>query len=216
MFSKRIQSNTLINAKMISPIKLISTEELAESAIYYDTPELFFANFQDVWSKVERNVLKLETRQTYDETGNKSFDEMVAGNFDNATKLIPETKIDDIKLYSMLKNKKVDFIRCRPVVIPYTDYLKWEFECYKFNSEHGEQIYCINRDELKDIFDTYALHDFMVFDDNIAFIHHYNDQGCLVGGWKIEDPEKINSLISLFEVIKSKSKPFTYFISSLL
>jgi len=191
---------------------LLSTKELSKHMEYFDTPCLFFSEFKNAWNNVQFQVLKLETRQNYTERGSKSLEEMIKGNIENAVNLLPMERACDVNLYMSLKNKNVDFIRCRPVVLPLTDYLKWEIQGYHFNAQFNEQIYFLHRNQEKIIFDKLALHDFMIFDKDVAFIHNYDDNGEILGGWKTINSDYIKNLIYIFGLIKSVSQKYDYFL----
>lgn len=183
----------------------VSTIEIVEEMSYFSSASDFFSNFHEAWRDVKNHVFKLETRQSYREPGNPSYDELEKGNFVKAVELIEESKKEDIKLYLSLKDRNVKFYRCRPISFPISDYLQWELECYKFNSLHGENIFISKTNE---IYQNYALHDFMVFDDTLAFVHDYNHQGEIIGGWKSTNRNIIDNLSILFLCIKEKSESF--------
>lgn len=186
---------------MISPIhKLTSTLAITVDSTYYSGAAQFFAAFHDVWGVTKGQILKLETRQCYREPGNPSYEALEEGDFHKALQLVPKARSEDIALYQSLSERNVDFIRCRPIVKPLTEYLRWELECYRFNAKHGERIYFLDR---SNIFDEVALHDFMVFDRRIAFVHDYDETGEIRGGWVINEGSKIDSLIMLFSIIKA-------------
>jgi hypothetical protein len=192
-------------------LNLVPTDKLVENLTYYGNSSDFFSNFPNAWKKVEKQVLKLETRQVYREPGNISFDSLEKGDFDEAVKLISEARKGDVELYQSLASRHILLERCRPIEIPLSDYLKWEVECYKFNSKHGENIYVSKKNEL---YEQYAMHDFMVFDDKIAFIHDYDDKGEIRGGWMTTDKNIIANLTNLFLLIKERSTEYS--ISDLL
>ncbi len=193
----------------------VSTSEITKTCEYFDSPSDFFKNFPEAWSNLKSKVLKLETRQIYDETGNQSYDTLVTKGLDESIELIPSVRECDVDLYNELKLKNIDFIRCRPVKIPLTLYLRWEFECYVFNSNHGEQIYCLDYEKNESIFTSQAQHDFMVFDETIAFIHDYDKTGHIQGGWKVESKKNIISLIKLFNSINTKSIIFSDYLKTI-
>lgn len=189
-------------------ISLITTSEVIADAEYFSNVPDFFKAFDDPWDKVQGQILKLETRQAYREPGNESYEAMQSGNFALALRLLPEVRKEDDELYEALRKKKVDFIRCRPIVRPISEYLRWELECYKLNEQQGERIYFAEHCEL---FDKYALHDFMVFDRFGAMVHDYDDNGEIKGGWAIREATKIDYLIMLFSVIKASSVDYSQF-----
>ncbi len=181
---------------------LTSTITITTQSPYQPGAAQFFSFFSDAWSDVRGQILKLETRQTYCEPGNPSYEALERGDFDKALELLPQARSEDVALYASLTRRRIDFIRCRPIITPITEYLRWELECYKFNADHGERIYFLDR---SDLFDEYALHDFMVFDRHVAFIHDYSTRGELRGGWIVKDTAHIDSLLALFSVIKAAS-----------
>jgi hypothetical protein len=190
-----------------------SIDSIIEESKYYETPGSFFGLFPKAFKDAQHQILKLETRQEYLEPGNPSFEMMVSGDFSKAIDLIPEMKASDDEIYSNLKQKGVDFVRCRPIEYPFTSYLKWELETYKYSAEKGERIFCCLLKETKQIFENFATKDFMVFDNSIAFIHNYDEKGLIQGGWITQKPQHILSLQSLFINIKSQSSPFTQFVT---
>jgi hypothetical protein len=187
---------------------LIGTDKIIENANYNSTPSEFFSKFAAPWDLVRGQILKLETRQSYKELANPSFEALQRGDLKKANELLEDSRKDDIILYSPLNKRQVDFIRCRPVVKPISTYLQWEIECYKWNEKQGERIYFLNRTY---IFDNLALHDFMVFDHFAAFVHDYDDSGEIKGGWAITEESDIYALIQLFSIIKASSVYYTQF-----
>jgi hypothetical protein len=122
---------------------------------------------------------------------------------------------EDVETYKTINAKRVDFIRCRPVVLPICDYLKWEMETYKHSSAAGNRIFCVMRDALADVFDCLALHDCMVFDRTVAFIHNYDETGLIQGGWMTRDADHIANLIAVYGLIKASATEFSYFLENL-
>jgi Family of unknown function (DUF6879) len=184
-----------------------NTKVISGRGSYIENPKDFFGKFPDAWANVKFQTVKLETRQVYREPGNESYEAFESGDFTKAVRLLEKSRLVDVELYASLEKRGVDFIRCRPIVYPLSDYLKWEMECYKFNAKHGELIYF--SEDLRP-FDDMAFHDFMVFDREVALVHDYDDRGEIKGGWIVESPEAIDSLISLFGLIKAKSKRFEH------
>ena len=195
---------------------LLSTEQIGEKSKYFNTPNDFFSNFPDAWKSVESQVLKLETRQIYYDPNwkeaNKSFELYTKGEFEEATKLLYYFRSSDVESYLSLKEKKIDFIRCRPVEFPMVDYLKWEIECYHFNSFYGERIFFSKKSDLANIFTDFAKHDFMVFDRRRAFIHNYDEHGEIQGGWLVTNLSHIDSLIMLYSIIRAESLEYSIFL----
>nr|VFJ96491.1 MAG: hypothetical protein BECKH772B_GA0070898_1009215 [Candidatus Kentron sp. H]VFK02427.1 MAG: hypothetical protein BECKH772C_GA0070978_1009015 [Candidatus Kentron sp. H]VFK04039.1 MAG: hypothetical protein BECKH772A_GA0070896_103752 [Candidatus Kentron sp. H] len=187
---------------------LISTSSIVANGEYFSDASEFFQAFDDPFEKCRCQILKLETRQTYREPGNASYEAMLRGDLDLSLQLLPEIRKEDDELYDFLRQKKVDFIRCRSVIRPLSEYLKWEIESYKLNETKGERIYFSDHSEL---FVSYAQHDFMAFDRFGAMIHDYDEAGEIRGGWTIRDSEMVDQLIMLFSVIKASSVDYSMF-----
>lgn len=189
---------------------LITTTRLVSGARYVSGALDYFREFDYAWDEVEAQVLKLETKQSYREPGNISYEEFVKGNYKKAMELLPEVRKEDETLYSKLRQNGIDFIRCRPVVLPLTHYLRWEVGCYNINAEYGEKIYFT---EQLQYFDEFANHDFMVFDRFVGVVHDYSGDGELLGGWVLVDRDQVENLIAIFALIKAVSIGYTKFIA---
>lgn len=190
------------------PSNLVSTSSIVSGATYASGAGAFFSQFGAAWNEVRSQVLKLETRQTYRQDGNPSYDAFIAGDMKRAIELIAESVAGDRELYASLRQRRVDFIRCRPVALPMSPYLKWEMKHYEANAGEGERIFCCDIAANESMFSQYALHDFMVFDDVLAFIHDYDESGEIRGGWKTTNADHISELQRLFCWIRGRSVPF--------
>lgn len=177
----------------------MSTEEVIQSSgVYIQGGDEFFETFVSCWKDVASMVRKLETRQFYKEPGNPSFEAYEVGDFTRSKLLIEESHQSDIALYADLQNRGVKFERCRLVTRPLSSYLKWEIEHYKFVAQYGEEIYFTEQPEY---FLKEAFHDFMVFDNNAARIHDYDESGLIRGGWVISNVSAIRYLQVLYDKI---------------
>lgn len=195
------------------PSNLVSTADIVTGAEYAETSQAFFSQFRGAWAHVESQVLKLETRQSYQQPGNPSYDALVAGDLARAIDLIPSSVEGDRALYASLRERRVDFVRCRPIGRPLTPYLTWEMRHYEFNAREGERIFCCELTDNARLFSEYAKHDFMVFDDSLAFVHDYNEEGLIRGGWTVSSGDQISELQRLFSWIRSRCRPFDLFVS---
>lgn len=190
---------------------LISTEKIIGSCNYITDLKEFY---RPAWKSVLSQVLKLETKQTYVEKGNPSYELMIDGKFNEAIEIIPTLREGDLKLYQDLTSRKVDFIRCRPIIFPMTQYLKWEIEAYKFNSKYCEKIYFVEYTKAKSIFENLALHDYIVFDYDKALILDYDVHGSIRGGWIVSDEIHLMNLIQIFSIIRAFSVEFSVFLAN--
>lgn len=187
------------------------TKELISDAEYFSSASEFFGGFGQAFDLSRSQILKVETRQTYQEPDSESYRAMANGNWQEAMAALDASRSEDIELYADLKTRGVEFARCRPIAFPMSDYMRWEMEVYKFNAKHGERIFCCNYDSVAELFKDNIVHDFMVFDARIAFVHNYNNDGLIEGGWKITSLDKIIKLQTLFIFLKSQCRPFELF-----
>lgn len=190
-------------------------DEIIQNAKYENSAEKFFKNFIVVWNNVKFQVLKLETKQEYIESDvyfDESLSLMLSGNYEKARKVLKKSLEDDDGMYLSLKKRGIDFIRCRPVDFPVCNYLKLEIESYKITQTKGERIFLCKLENLKKIFQKIATYDFMVFDSEIAFVHNYDENGLIQGGWIIKDKKHIIELQKIFIYIKSHSLKLDSFV----
>lgn len=194
-------------------LKYRSTTEIIKNAERIPEVDSFFARFGDAFDSVNREILKLETRQEYHEPGNPSWEEMARGNIDQAMNMLPAMRAEDAPLYEEFRQKGVEFIRCRPVTYPLTRYLEWELGSYEINSEQGETILFTSTEDVIDLLSSFARHDFMVFDEFLAFVHDYDSTGEIRGGWVVSDSVCISELRRLFSDFRENCIDFRLFIA---
>lgn len=171
---------------------------------YHNSPQAFFNSFSHAWNEVRFTIFKIETRQEYREPENQSYQAWMNQEYEKSRLLLAESRACDIELYSSLAKRSVDFIRCRPLVLPPSPYLQWELEIYAINAAYGEHIY-VTQDLT--LFQTITLNDFIVFDQNFACIHNYNQLGELQGGWTINSPTNTMELANIAREIKAQCIP---------
>lgn len=191
--------------------ELISTSRLIAEGQRLEGGQKFFARFPSGWAAVRREVLKLETRQEYREPGNHSWELLESGDEVGAIKALRAAREVDSPLYASLAQRGVKFIRCRPVRFPLTKYLGWELQCYAVNVEKGELVYLLREAQAEELFQSIALHDFVIFDDCLAFVHDYDERGEIVGGWEVTSSEAVAGLRRIFSVILELAVPMSEF-----
>ena len=187
---------------------MVTTTSIAAGAERLDSSAEFFTRFRPYWKSVGSKVRKLETRQTYREPGNRSWEVLLQEGLSEALELLPEARAVDVPLYTSLQERGVRFVRVRPVELPMSLYLQWELGCYDFNSSYGEEIRVLDSNDFAVRFGEQVHHDFMVFDDLIAFIHDYDDEGEIRGGWMVSSPPGIRELSNVYDLILGASIPY--------
>ena len=191
-------------------INLSTTTQLLSGAERFESAADFFAQFGSAFDLCRSQILK-ETRQTYQESGNPSYEAMASGDWNHALGILAESRKVDLDLYADLRTRGVDFIRCRPLAFPLSDYMRWEMKVFEFNAQHCERIFCCNLEAVRELFKDHIHHDFMVFDSRIGFVHDYDVDGIIQGGWRVTDLDSIIKLQSMFIFLKSHCQPFSLF-----
>jgi hypothetical protein len=184
---------------------LPKTDDLTSSGEYFGSPQDFLASFGAAYDAVRGQLLKFEGRQEYHEIDNPSYEAFLRGETNRAIELIRQAKKGDEPFYNKLAADKVEIIRVRPIKIPRSKYLNWEIENYKVSETYGERIFFFHYHQLAELLETKVHHDFMIFDARFAFLHNYDDNNVLLGGWRFQDLESICKLLSLFAVLKANS-----------
>src|ERR1700733_2554972 len=190
-----------------------STDDIVRGGRRLEGGDAFFRRLTAAWKVLRKEALKFETRQSYEEPTNVSWKLWGNGDLKGSIEVLPAVRAADVPLYQMLAERNVRFIRLRPVQFPLTDYLKWEIECYHFNSRHGEQIYFVDHTAARRLFDSYARHDFVLFDECLALVHDYDEAGLIRGGWEITRPEAVRCLRNLYWTIVDLAEPYLQFLN---
>lgn len=192
-------------------IGLTTTSVILGRSTYYDTADGFLAAMRGGFSDARGQIAKLETFQDYQEEDNSSLQLARDGKWDECFSGIPNFRSIDDSFYEDITKRKIDFVRCRPIVFPMSDYVRWEMEIYKHNSKKGERIFCCNHYTISEAFNECITHDFLIFDSRMAAIHNYNEIGKLMGGWITHEVADINALLAQFAFVKANSQDLSLF-----
>jgi hypothetical protein len=188
-----------------------TTTALVDKAHYWPAAAAFFGRFDGPFQSARVEILKLETRQTYREPGNPSWESMIAGDMNKAMRLLPATREEDRPFYADLRKRGVQFLRCRPVMLPLSRYLDWELACYDLNAAEGEDIRFVLASAVSDLLE-YLHHDFVLVDDTVALVHDYDADGEIRGGWEVSEASAISSLRAMFDAFAARCAPYRLFL----
>lgn len=180
-------------------------EEIVGRGTYVESSEKFLAAFSGEWKRCRCQLLKFESNGQFCFVDNSSWRAMADGDFDRAIKLIPEARLVDRDIYEDFRDRGVDIIRCRPIEMPLSQYVKWEVQNYFVNMDYGERVFVCNYVAVKEFADRHANRDFIVFDARLAVVHDFDLEGTLQGGWVVENLEDILDLMAAFTFIKSQA-----------
>lgn len=134
---------------------------------------------EELYRTFRHSAWRLEARDVYAVPGDdEDFDAFLAG------KPVPPRTVDNS---SWLKNIHAAtaagrfFGRVRLVGHPITDYTRFEFASYPENIAAGEDVRILDRSWLSDGDEAWSHQDFWLFDDQIAALQFYSDDGHFLG-----------------------------------
>lgn len=127
------------------------------------------ANLGELFASSTRDVFRLEVRQSYKVVGEEA--RLAAWRSGAGWPAGVTPWQERLKL---LIPKGVRMRRVHVVELPLTEYIRWEMESYKRNSEFGEEIRLVEREHVpEDVPDT----DFWLFDEETVVLMHYTEEG---------------------------------------
>lgn len=137
-------------------------------------------DLNQLFATFERYAWKLEARDTYAIPGeDEDFDDFLAGR-----PVTVRTPDDDEYLANVRRkvNEGKSFGRVRLLGWPLTRYSEFEMGCYpRENIAAGEEVRILDRRWLLPEDEQWSHQDFWLFDDRIAVLQHYDDDGHFLG-----------------------------------
>lgn len=145
-------------------------------------------SFDELWKNFKKEAFRLELLQEYNvQEEEKAIEKFLRGGKIKAQDFGNEW---DEYLEGLLK-RNVRAGRVHVVDLPLSDYIKFEFESYKFSQKWGEDIRIILREDYEKITDGKEFKDFWLFDDETVLEFDYDTSGrWLSGEIANEDIEK--------------------------
>jgi len=157
--------------------------------------EEFQLAFERSWESLKSQFFKLESRQSYEEPGDPSFEAFLRGDHAVACNLVVQRMQEQAPLYEDVRTKGIRWVRVRIVQLPLSDYIaQYEFAAYRESSRLGEEIRFVDEESLSRRLREKGLIDYLEFDDSVVLVHNYDDQGLQHGGWIIEAPDAIERI----------------------
>lgn len=147
------------------------------------TPE----DLAELYRTYEHTAFRLECLDTYAIPGeDPDFDDFLAGR-----PFAPRTPENDDWLANVAKQVAAGkyFGRVRMLGHPLTPYSRFEMGCYpRENVPAGEEVRILDRRWLQPGADAWTHQDFWLFDDRIAVLQHYDENGRFLGVSQASDP----------------------------
>jgi hypothetical protein len=160
-----------------------------------DLDELFRTYCHSAW--------RFECRDDYAVPGEDAdFDDFLAGR-----PVAPRTIENNTYLANIARQRQEGkyFGRVRTVGHPITRYTEFEMASYPENIAAGEEVQILDRSWLEPGNDDWTRQDFWLFDDAIAVLMNYDDQGHFLG---VERAEDVQPYIAIRRRATQLSVPF--------
>jgi len=171
----------------------------------------FLKEAHSAWNKLSGRFFKLEELQSFAEPGDPSFEAYRRGDRIAAARLIKSRVAKQGIMYGSALSRGVKLLRVRIVDLPITPYLSYEWPAYHVNATIGETILVPEPALISDLRHDRRMKDFLLFDDFLVLLLHYDSAGVFVGATPITDSERVQEYKEFSESLLPKSMPFTEF-----
>ncbi|MEC3974869.1 DUF6879 family protein [Amycolatopsis sp. H20-H5] len=163
------------------------------------------------WKATERlkyRTVKLEREQNFQESGNASWEALIAGDYARSIELIEQDRKSLEQQRKPFDDAEVPFYRVRVIQYPLSDYVKWELAHFKLNVEEGETISIVDTARIADIELDTSLKDFVLFDDFLMLSYDYTLDGLPLDTYLVTDTEYLREMSELADELLARAWPF--------
>lgn len=168
---------------------------------------------EKAWKSAKKNIFRLEALPEYAVPEDLVlFERWKQGKLelDKASK----------KWLEQLKNtreKGVILQRVRIVSLPLSDYIFYEIDFWKHSLKKGEKISFLTEREYKILIRNlhFKPRDFLMSDDKVLILFHYNKKGNFVKEELIKEKKKIQQYLTLKEELMRKAIPMRTFLKTI-
>jgi len=177
-----------------SPIAVLSKSE-------------FEIAFRSALDRTQKAFRKVELLQFYDESGDPSFDKLVAHDWVGAMAELDSIVEGQDELLTPALKRGVSLTRLRYVEVPLTDYVRWELASYRLSQEIGERIFIsLNPEILRSIPEC------VMFDDHTLIALNYDAVGRFAKAQVFADQDRLQFLIHKFDGFETDAEPLNDFL----
>jgi hypothetical protein len=173
--------------------------------------DAFQAQFRVALQRTQSAFRKLEVDQFYDESGDPSYDKLMAGDWDGAMAELDCIVQDQDELLSPAIRRGVSLTRLRYVSFPMTDYVRWELASYRLSENIGERVFITENKAVQS-----ELPEFISFDEHTLITLRYDNNGVFSQAWLFSDPEKITATLRRFDTFVEFAVPLKTYEARLL
>ena len=157
--------------------------------------------WQKYWDEMQKEWFKVEVLQDYSaEDNGPSLQAWQSGDKTKSIELLKSTDTNEwIKACQSKVNNGISLIRIHIVDEPYSKYLEWEMEAYKYINKPlcGEKINIIPRSKINDL--DIPKGDFMIFDNKRVVVNNYSDNGLMTHQTFYDETDDISLFLELRE-----------------
>ncbi len=165
--------------------------------------------FDKYWDEMGQEWFKLEVLQDYSaEDDSLSLRSWYRGD---KQKSIEQIKASEYREWIESCQKKLEqgvkLIRLHVVNKPYSPYIKWELEHYRYVNvpKCGEQVYLVDKADISVLELPHG--DVMIFDRTRAVVNAYNPQGLVISQTFYDESDDISQLLELVKKLKKLAQP---------
>ncbi|ADP83488.1 DUF6879 family protein [Pseudofrankia inefficax] len=175
----------------------------------------FGAEFGKWWGTVERELVKSECWQAYQEPETRSWLAYQRGDHSAVPGLLEAEAAGDQSIYDAAVRNGTPFVRMRLVRFPLTEYLTFEMWNYVVRARRGEtiEIAVVPDDDPRPL-PNHSYFDFLLFDDRAALVHDYGRDGLQVGGWVTTLPSTLRRLAETAAKARRTAVPLDMFLAT--
>ncbi|MDQ3708058.1 MAG: hypothetical protein M3387_01910 [Actinomycetota bacterium] len=159
--------------------------------------------FAQLFGSFQRSAFRLETLTEYRvDDEQETFRLFLQGK-----PLPPHQPSEWVRLVqdAVAAGKTMERVHVVPSLL--TPYLRFEIEWgYLHSVEAGERVYLLAADASDPVWDL-ATEDFWLFDDDVAVVMDYDDQGGFLRPLAVEDPDKVKEYCGVREQLLSVAVP---------
>jgi hypothetical protein len=160
--------------------------------------DAYGADFTERFWRIDgEGFWKLESRQSYRETGFPSWEAFRAGDWDGALDLVAELRPEFEQYYGKISASGFGLHRVRVTDEPVTPYVQWEMHILRLREQCGEDVAVLPSDHATALASRTGadpLPDLVVLGAEAVYEVHCTEDGAPDGATLFTDPEVVGSI----------------------
>lgn len=172
---------------------MLKFEQYKHNALYLTVDE-YQQLFDNCWENMAVSFKKLELLQYYNEGADSPYNSLKSNQIKKFCVELVNHKNAEKPYYIHALSQGIQLQRLHILEFPITPYIEYEYYSYFITSALGEQIKYLDKQFLKE-----NLSDFLIFDEQYAFILDYDINGVLNGAWSLTEKDLIKELKASYD-----------------